>query len=417
MLIIKVFFYPDFNQTTGLSMNGNGATTNCIYVQKNDYTSTYAVDDVLDAAVNNSITFSLDQVQYEATYTSTLNSTKLVATHTAMFGNRDTYKPSIVAECPVRLRLTASQPSQVGSMWFNDPLNVLDGFETRFTFQITDHSKRCYEVKSQNFGTNTYKSCFVRGGDGIAFVIHGNNNMTSTIGGKGQGMGWRGIQNSIAVAFHTFPQSTATNDLFVDHIRFAAVKLCTNKFDSIYLQKDTGNPIEISVPIPLDIADGSIHIVKISYYNTLPLQYFSSFSAIPSIVQTIADVSESRRVGCLVVFMDNGITTDTPLLALPINLAVALRLPRDLAYVGFTAATGGAWEKHDILAWYYCSQPPCLDVNGNIVSLEFDYSTQTMLSNATYGTSLYPQFIFPDTMPWAKQRQYFAPNAPIGVLS
>ncbi|KDO33024.1 hypothetical protein SPRG_01840 [Saprolegnia parasitica CBS 223.65] len=399
-----VFFYPDFNETTGLSLNGNSATTNCARTPISMYSATYATNDLLFAAINVSQTFTLDQVQYESTETSTLSTTAAVAAQSAMFGHRDVYAPSLATECPVRLRLTASQPSQVSSTWFNDPLNVLDGFETRFTFQITDHSKRCLDVKDQNFNTKTYQSCFVHGGDGFAFVLHGHPNMTSALG-RG-GMGWRGIANSIAVVFHTWPQSSAANALFVDHM-------------SVYLQPpgSTGAPIELAVPVPVDLADGSIHVVKITYYNTLPLQYFNYFAASTSIVSTLKDISESRRVGCLVVFLDDGIANNVPLLAVPINVAAALRLPRDLAFVGFTSATGGAWEKHDVLAWYYCSQPPCLDVNGSVVSLEFDYATQSLLSTASYSASLYPTFIFPDTLPWAKQRQYFAPGSPVGVTT
>ncbi|RLO10670.1 hypothetical protein DYB28_009147, partial [Aphanomyces astaci] len=92
-------------------------------------------------------------------------------------------------------------------------------------------------------------------------------------------------------------------------------------------------PLVLSVPTPVDIADGGIHIVKVRYYNTIPQQYFAAMSATPDVVPFLKDMSEERRVGCVVVFMDNGITTDTPLLAVPINLAAALALPNDQAYI------------------------------------------------------------------------------------
>eukprot|EP00981_Chlorochromonas_danica_P003905 scaffold742_cov186-Ochromonas_danica.AAC.10 len=34
-------------------------------------------------------------------------------------------------------------------------------------------------------------------------------------------------------------------------------------------------------------------------------------------------------------------------------------LPTDRAYVGFTASTGRFYEKHDLLSWEWCDQPPC----------------------------------------------------------
>lgn len=49
-------------------------------------------------------------------------------------------------------------------------------------------------------------------------------------------------------------------------------------------------------------------------------------------MQFIKDVSEGRRVGTLLVFMDDGIDSDAPLLAIPINLGATLRLDSDEAY-------------------------------------------------------------------------------------
>jgi hypothetical protein len=163
----------------------------------------------------------------------------------------------------------------------------------------------------------------VHGGDGFAFVIQGHPNTTSTIGSTGQGMGWHGVTNSIAVVFDTWPNPNM-NDLFVDHIQ-------------IYLHAasndDPAAVIPLSIPTPVDLADGMIHAVKIRYYNTLPLEYFSYFSATADLPTFLKDISESRRVGCLLVFMDDGIRDNVPVLAIPINLAVALRLDRDTGYV------------------------------------------------------------------------------------
>lgn len=43
----------------------------------------------------------------------------------------------------------------------------------------------------------------------------------------------------------------------------------------------------------------------------------------------IQDNGEGRRLGTLVVWLDSGIESDIPLLALPINLSVLLDLPQD----------------------------------------------------------------------------------------
>jgi hypothetical protein len=77
------------------------------------------------------------------------------------------------------------------------------------------------------------------------------------------------------------------------------------------------------------------------------------------LVPFLKDNDENRRLGTFLVFIDEGITNDEPILAIPINLSVLLRLPQDQAFVGFTASTGLKWEKHDILSWIWCDQVPC----------------------------------------------------------
>ena len=45
--------------------------------------------------------------------------------------------------CATRSRLTPSNPSLVGALWYRDEVPVNNGFDTYFTFQISDHSKEC----------------------------------------------------------------------------------------------------------------------------------------------------------------------------------------------------------------------------------------------------------------------------------
>ena len=40
---------------------------------------------------------------------------------------------------------------------------------------------------------------------------------------------------------------------------------------------------------------------------------------------------------------------------------------------GFTAATGRAWQKHDLLSWYWCEDEPCKEVHRK----DFDYHQQS----------------------------------------
>lgn len=43
------------------------------------------------------------------------------------------------------------------------------------------------------------------------------------------------------------------------------------------------------------------------------------------------DNGEGRRLGTLVVWLDDGIASDEPLLAVPLNLSVLMDLPQDQA--------------------------------------------------------------------------------------
>ena len=61
---------------------------------------------------------------------------KDISRDTAVIGHRDDYKHAIKTGCPVRIRLTPSEPSKVGSFWYEYGLPVHDGFECGFTFQV-----------------------------------------------------------------------------------------------------------------------------------------------------------------------------------------------------------------------------------------------------------------------------------------
>ena len=89
----------------------------------------------------------------------------------------------VTAGCSTRLRLTPSHPSKAGSVWYESRVPVLRGFETIFSWQITDHSVECTEHVDRSFSQNLHRSCAVHGGDGFAFVIHGDPADASALGG------------------------------------------------------------------------------------------------------------------------------------------------------------------------------------------------------------------------------------------
>jgi hypothetical protein len=256
---------------------------------------------------------------------------------------------SAPTRCAVRVRLTPSGPSKAGSVFFVDPAPVNNGFDTYFTFQITDHSKQCTVNKDQYFSIFSHRTCSVHGADGFAFVVQNSVNKTRIVGRVGEQMGFGGIPNSLAIAFDTW-QNQGQDTLNVDHVSVQSRGV---------LENDALEQGLLGVPRAHEIADGAVHLARITYYNDLRPEYFDKLVASDSLLPYLKDNGEQKRVGTLLVFMDEGVSTDTPLLALPINLSLLLDLPIDKAFVGFTSSTGRFYEKHDILSWVWCDQPPC----------------------------------------------------------
>ena len=200
------------------------------------------------------------------------------------------------------LRLTSSFPGQLGSAWFNLPQQVQNGFQSTFQFQITDLQ--------------------LNGADGLAFVIQ--NSSAGALGAPGGAMGYGGIFNSVAVEFDTwqnlvsdFSPTFLLGDPNDNHLSVHTRGTLPNSFDE-------GFSLGSTTLIP-NLSDGSIHIAEITY-----------------------------AAGNLSVFLDD---LAAPRLVVALNLATTLNLADGRAGVGFTAATGGAYENHDILNWQFGAVP------------------------------------------------------------
>ena len=63
----------------------------------------------------------------------------------------------------------------------------------------------------------------VHGGDGFAFVLHGDKNETRTLGRGGEELGYGGVANTIAFEFDTW-NNPRQFDLFEDHVRYVDVR-------------------------------------------------------------------------------------------------------------------------------------------------------------------------------------------------
>ena len=252
--VFSDFFYTDFNRTTGLVFNGAANAVDC-----NE--GSHLVDsDEQVGGENEGSQHALYQHGYTATMdvmttveTAKQNSSNDdIASHEAMIGHRNEYEIGREDGCSTRLRLTPSHPSQAGSIWYESRVPVLRGFETSFSWQITDHSVECTEHVDRSFSHNLHKSCSVHGGDGFAFVIHGDPADASALGGDGEELGYGGISSSLAVEFDTWTNvdTQQSDDVFQDHISIhSGGSLSPNSSD-----KSTS----LGYWRPYDIADGKV---------------------------------------------------------------------------------------------------------------------------------------------------------------
>lgn len=199
-----------------------------------------------------------------------------------------------------RVRLTRARNDQAGSVWRSQRQYVARGFDTRFTFQFTDQG---------GLGD---------GADGLAFVIQ--NSGANALGGFGGSGGFgggdgssghgngRSIPFSLAVFFDSYYNQE--NDDPSDN----ALHICIN-----------GKPKDLQWPpsrlavvpqLPVELKGRQRHTARVKYNPPI-----------------------------LSVYLDDDLLVETP---------VELSLVTDRegkAWVGFTAATGGGYENHDLLSW------------------------------------------------------------------
>ena len=190
------------------------------------------------------------------------------------------------------LRLTPASQGQNGAAWHSDKQFVSLEWETEFSFNLNENTG--------DFG----------GSDGFAFVIQ-NNQPTYLVGGGGS-LGYMNLQNSLVVEFDTF-QNSENSDPSPSHISVHTNGIGANRPDEAF---SIGSYVT-----PQLMDDANTHNVKIRY-----------------------------SAGVLKVFYDN---FGTPVISTAVDLSQLLQLDAGRAWVGFTAATGGGWQNHDILNWQF----------------------------------------------------------------
>lgn len=204
------------------------------------------------------------------------------------------------ARFETRIRLTPAQPQTVGAAWAPLKQRILDGFDTAFSFQIT-----------QTGGKDN-------GSDGFAFVLQ--NHGPHAIAGRGSAGGFAlgdgnrnwskpGIASSLAIFFDTHRNGRSEPSSNY-------VALCSN-----------GTPAQMKWPpqrlgysrkLPVSLKDGRAHQVRVQF-----------------------------RPPLLTVSLDS-----IPVLQVPVEMR-AFADEAGKAWVGFTASTGDGFQNHDVFDWSF----------------------------------------------------------------
>lgn len=89
------------------------------------------------------------------------------------------------------------------------------------------------------------------------------------------------------------------------------------------------------------------------------LSFFQKFNFSSNSTSDVSDWTTSSvnnkdtEVGMLYIYFENLID---PILVVPLNLAITLKLNYGRAYCGFTSSTGAeSWQVHDIVEWKFSS--------------------------------------------------------------
>ncbi|MCX7880197.1 MAG: T9SS type A sorting domain-containing protein [Ignavibacteria bacterium] len=216
------------------------------------------------------------------------------------------------------IQLTPPAVNRAGAVWYRDLVPVVSGFKTEFSFRVREGSNNNCEDGS------------TPGADGLAFVVQ--NFMPVAVGNYGGGIGYSGLPNSVAIEFDLFSNDSNQIENFFDpngnHI---AVQSNGRSENSPKHQPQF--TLGMNTKIIVLKTDGTPYFAKIIY-------------------------DEPKKV--LEIFLDTTKNFKSPALTLTnFDLSKLIGLERGYrAYVGFTSATGCAYQSHELLSWHFCPTPP-----------------------------------------------------------
>ena len=218
------------------------------------------------------------------------------------------------------LRIVPASGSQAGAVYATSPTTLGTGntFSTQFSFRFTDPGG-------------------VDPADGITFVLAA---LPTGLGASGNGMGYQGVANSVAIEFDTYnngnpaslgPVATepnSSNHVAIDLDGALSNANAVNVYGISSCGFPGGTPSQSSNAVAGCMSNGDLWTATITYDGSL-LNVLLSDPAEGSVFNAIIN--------------------------LPID--IASYLGGNTAYVGFTGSTGAGWENEDITSWQFADTP------------------------------------------------------------
>ncbi|MCO6431346.1 MAG: Ig-like domain-containing protein [Deltaproteobacteria bacterium] len=232
------------------------------------------------------------------------------------------------------LRLTRAVNNLFGTAYYKKKVNLANdrSFSAHFSFKMTN------------------PTCFIGdGADGLAFVIQQTSN---TAGSAGGGLGYQGVTPSFVVEFDTFDNASAP------------VTEPNNNHIGININGSTNSVASFTPGNTLN--DGATYYAWIDYNGANDL------------IEVRFNTNNTRPAGA----------------SLTHNFDLATNLSSDV-FVGFSAATGGCNETHDILSFYFNNDivpggitPGTVTYSSAPTDVSLALSTDSIPSNGTDSTTL-----------------------------
>jgi hypothetical protein len=256
-------------------------------------------------------------------------------------GSGDTRCPYTDTAYHTAIQMTTGVQSQGSSVWFSIPQKVVNGFTSYFAFRFTP-----------NPGHIT--------ADGLTFMVQNANGVAGSgsgasgsgpnvIGGLGGGIGYLGIDNSVAVEMDTFTNSEESDPTYQSQTydsNHMAVQSCGSGVNT----PDHGSAgclvgAGINSSLPAYMADGNIHEVVVEYSGPAAGSTPNYFVYLDPPFVTGTHTPDSTATPVISVHYD-------------ISSLNLLGPGVDSAYVGFTASTGGEAETEHLLSWTFTPHTP-----------------------------------------------------------